>query len=244
MNLLLDLGNSRLKWAVSDGERILDRGAVPAADLAETVTAGIASGVRALRAVWFASVAGADRDAEVVIALRARWQCPVHQVHSSAVTRGVRNAYTEPGRLGVDRWLTLIAAHARGWAPCCIVDCGTAITLDGLAADGRHLGGVILPGVRLMREALYRHTRRIPADTDGNAGIFGTSTRDAVRGGTLLGAAAAVDALAAAQIRELGAGAQILLTGGGAAELRPWLQHHYQEEPDLVLLGLQTLAEG
>jgi type III pantothenate kinase len=143
--------------------------------------------------------------------------------------------------MGADRWVALIAARALlGPKTCYVVDCGTAVTIDALAADGRHLGGVIVPGMRLMREALYRETRQIPPEP-GEARLFGQSTRDGVWGGALYAVASAIDGITERMSAEHGSGAR-LLTGGDVETVWPCLRGEYRWEPDLIFTGLRVIA--
>jgi type III pantothenate kinase len=135
----------------------------------------------------------------------------------------------------------MIAARALlGPQTCYVVDCGTAVTIDALAADGQHLGGVIVPGMRLMREALYRETRQIPPEA-GDARLFGQSTREGVWGGALYAVASAIDGITDRMSASHGPGAR-LLTGGATGVVLPHLQGDYRVEPDLIFTGLRVIA--
>jgi len=154
----------------------------------------------------------------------------------------VVNAYSHPDRLGVDRWLTLIAVHRQIDAPACIVDCGTAVTLDGLDATGRHLGGLILPGLEMMRDALLRNTQiDAPASVDW-AGVLARDTAGAVAAGGLFACAGLVELVARRIAQDCGRVPQIVLTGGDGAKLQAVLETGARYEPDLVLQGLAQLA--
>ena len=170
------------------------------------------------------------------------WQLEPRFAVTAAAAFGVTNAYTTPAQMGVDRWVAMIGARARSGRSCCIVDCGTAVTVDALSAEGKHLGGVIFPGVRLMREALYRDTRQIPAEDQGRATVFGQSTRDCVWGGTTYAVAAAIDGITQRMEERLPGEVQRLLTGGDADLLLPYLRGRYQVEPDLIFQGLLVMA--
>ncbi|MFO1372119.1 MAG: type III pantothenate kinase, partial [Candidatus Competibacteraceae bacterium] len=190
--------------------------------------------------VLIVSVAGAEVRAALSGWVEQHWALQAEFVVSTTAACGVRNAYAQPERLGADRWVAMIAARALTQNICYVVDCGTAVTIDALAADGRHLGGVIMPGMRLMREALYRETRQIPPET-GQAQLFGQSTRDCVWGGATYAVAAAIDGITARMAASHGPGAR-LLTGGDADAVFPYLQGEYRQEPDLIFTGLQVIA--
>lgn len=118
--------------------------------------------VAAPAAVLIVSVAGHSVRAALAHWIQQTWAIDAEFAAPSAAAFGVRNAYAEPERMGADRWVAMIAARALTGQTSYIVDCGTAVVRRALAADGQHLGGVIFPGIRLMREALYRETRQIP----------------------------------------------------------------------------------
>ena len=163
-------------------------------------------------------------------------------VQTRAVGWGVRCAYADPSRLGVDRWAALVAARHRGPGAKVVLDAGSACTLDLLAADGTHLGGAITPGLDLMRQALESETGLDPMQIDWNeAALPAASTTEAVAAG----AVQALAGLAAAGWQWLqgqGPGGLALLTGGDAGRLAPWLPGQWQVVPELVLEGLEIMA--
>jgi type III pantothenate kinase len=175
--LLLDVGNSRLKWAVlrQPYQRRQDFAAQGVMELKALHTSA-ASWSRLFKAtgrpevIYACNVAGAGMERQIRAAsMRARLDTP-HFVHSAAVAAGVRNGYPEPWRLGVDRWVQLIGAHyEHPGKDLCLVSLGTAMTIDLLNAAGRHLGGSIVPGARLMIESLLERTAGIRRRAGGRA---------------------------------------------------------------------------
>ncbi|WP_051497508.1 type III pantothenate kinase [Candidatus Contendibacter odensensis] len=239
--VLADVGNSRIKWLIDERGQFQARGqashgAEHWAELAARLWGSLKRPARAI----IVNVAGTEARAGLASWIWKNWAIEAEFVVSTAAACGVRNAYAEPERLGADRWVAMIAARAITGQNCCVVDCGTAITIDALAADGRHLGGVIIPGMRLMREALYRDTQQIPPE-DGQTRLFGQSTRDAVWGGSAYAVAAAIDGITARMAVVAGEGPR-LLTGGDAGAVLPFLQASYQWEPDLIFQGLRVIA--
>lgn len=239
--VLADVGNSRIKWLIDERGQFQARGqashgAEHWAELAARLWGSLKRPARAI----IVNVAGTEARAGLASWIWKNWAIEAEFVVSTAAACGVRNAYAEPERLGADRWVAMIAARAITGQNCCVVDCGTAITIDALAADGRHLGGVIIPGMRLMREALYRDTQQIPPE-DGQTRLFGQSTRDAVWGGSAYAVAAAIDGITARMAVVAGEGLR-LLTGGDAGAVLPFLQASYQWEPDLIFQGLRVIA--
>jgi type III pantothenate kinase len=244
MMLLADVGNSRIKWVICERGEFQTHGRAAHgeeswAELAARLWADLSRPTRVL----IVSVAGAEARAGLTDWVRQTWAMEAEFVVSTAAAHGICNAYAEPERMGADRWVAMIAARALiGPQTCYVVDCGTAVTIDALAADGRHLGGVIVPGMRLMREALYRETRQIPPEA-GDARLFGHSTRDCVWGGAAYAVASAIDGIIDRMIASHGPGVR-LLTGGATEAVLPCLQGEYRLEPDLIFTGLRVIAGG
>ncbi|MEN5059321.1 type III pantothenate kinase [Luteimonas sp. TWI1416] len=231
---LFDLGNTRLKYAPLDGVGI---GPV----------AGTAHAAGGLDPAWIerlpprietavvASVASPALRAVLLDALAARG-AQVELARTLPALDGVTIAYADPTRLGVDRFLALLAARAQAASPVVVVGVGTALTIDLLDADGRHLGGRIAPSPTLMREALQRRVAQLPA-TGGRYLEFASDTDDALASGCEGAAVALVErSLVQAEMR-IGVTPDLLLHGGGAADLQPHLPRA-QMRPDLVLAGL------
>jgi type III pantothenate kinase len=238
--LLIDLGNSRLKWAwlaedaLSPSGAAVHRGQDMAAVLAQAW-----AGQEAPASLHGAGVAPRALRQAVDDWASRHWGREVDWVETQADYRGLRNGYHEPARLGIDRWLAMVAAWRRHQAAACVVDCGSAVTVDILDDSGGHLGGWIAPGLQLMRTALLEGTDLPPAQGEAK-GEAGRDTASAILSGTLLAAVGLVD-----QALQLGPeGSRLLLTGGDASELARQLRHPHEICPDLVLEGLADVVKG
>ena len=242
--LLVDVGNSRLKWAFAEGKELDGRGSaeyqLPA--LADTLDGDWSDLARPER-VMVASVAGDVAQDTLRSWVESHWDAESEFLVPCRTSHGVTNAYKTPERLGADRWAALIAAYHRHGGPCCIVDCGTAITIDALSGTGEHLGGLILPGLTMMRQALVENTRQIGPVARGNVSLLARNTEDGVTAGTLYTAVAAIDRIVADVAAELGSRVSRIATGGDAEVLLPLLTGSWQHEPELVLQGLVFLAQ-
>ena len=244
MDLLIDIGNTNLRWATHEPE---------AADL------GAIAGVRHhgalpvdLLAAWdrldpparvlVGNVGGDDLVQHLARAARSLWGIEPRFAIPQGQALGVRVAYAEPTRFGVDRWLALVAAHHQGPGAALIVDAGTAITYDVLLADGQHLGGLILPGVHLMRATLFGSTRIPPVagltHPDSSAPPWATDTAAAIAGASLQAPAALAERLWRRLCDQAGEGARLILTGGDAEHLAPLIAGPVRLQPALVLQGL------
>lgn len=238
---LFDLGNTRLKWmrakSPSSAERQVSVHSGPLdADALDAAFASVPEGDRA----WLASVATPAATAAVEAALSRRGVVLARAFTHSELA-GVRIAYAEPSRLGVDRFLTLLAAHARARQPWLIASVGTALTVDLLAADGSHFGGLIAPSPTLMREALAQRAPHLPRE-GGNVVDFADDTVDALASGAILSARALIARSLRAARNRLGVTPTLLVAGGGADALFDGWRVRASRAPDLVLEGLAVYA--
>ncbi|GLQ49372.1 type III pantothenate kinase [Dyella flava] len=245
MRLLLDLGNTRLKWAFATADGWSARGAVA---WNENVSAVLPSAWKALGCpdrVLGASVVDAAREAQLETLVKDVFARDVMWVRTPAEGCGVRNAYAEPHRLGVDRFLAMVAAHAAGHAPCVLAGIGTALTLDALTADGQHLGGLIAPGPLLMQQSLLGATVRVRPEHPGVIRDVADNTADAVASGCWQAVAALVERFAKNISRQHTHGMQrVLLDGGDATLLLPLLDLPAEVAADSVLRGLLVWADS
>ena len=245
MHLLVDIGNARIKWAVQRADGIhpgrpILRGNKAFKDIARPAWKDL----DAPRRIIISNVAGGDYEKPVITWLKRRWKVTPEFLRATASHLGVTNAYKEPARLGADRWACLLAAHSLYRQPVVIVDCGTAITVDALTSDGRHLGGLIAPGIELMTASL---TSRAPGiemlhSENQDIALLGGSTEVGVAGGVLYAAVSLVDRVLTDLKAELGRSTRLIVTGGDAPRISPLLSNQPLQEPDLVLKGLAAFA--
>lgn len=244
MILLIDVGNSRIKWRLLRGDGTLspvDAYAHNGADPRQWV-GELWVGMDRPDKLIVANVAG-NRVAHAIDAWAQRyWRLEPRFAVSKIHELGVHNGYDSPEHLGVDRWVAMIGARTVTQQNCVVIDCGTAVTADALTAIGDHLGGVILPGVRLMHAALYKNTALAIQQPPDGIVVLGTNTRDCIWGGTVYALAAAIDRLSAEMAAAMNGPAVNLLTGGNGAALLPYLRGDYRVEPDLVFIGLTQIA--
>jgi type III pantothenate kinase len=246
MNLLVDIGNARIKWGLQDGDSWTDgeaqlRKGRAFKDIARPIWKDLVQPER----VIVSNVAGREYEKSVQTWIKRRWKVVPEFLRSQASLCGVTNAYQVPERLGADRWANLIAAHAYYPGPAVIIDCGTAITIDALDAAGRHLGGLIVPGMDLMSAALVGSAAGIELTDPGSQSVslLGSSTESAVAGGVLYTAVALVDRVCQDLRAELGRTTSMLLTGGDAGRLLPLLDTRPRHDANLVLKGLSVFAK-
>lgn len=243
MNLLVDLGNSRIKWARS-GPGVWSTAADVLADDAITgVLDRLWGDMRAPQKVVVSSVASAQKLADLRQWLEQHWSLRAHVVKPGRELLGVRNHYYNPTSLGVDRWVALVAARQLATGPVCVVDCGTAVTMDALSVEGDFLGGVIFPGLRVLRVSLVSATDGIRETSGTDVSCFGRSTADGVAAGSVFGLAGAIERVLAEYRDQLGDRMEVLMTGADARVVLPRLRLTVREIPDLVLKGLAFIAD-
>ena len=244
MTLVVDIGNSRLKWAHVQRGSLTDVASVgyTTGDVSDVLEAQWGR-LGPPRRVLVASVRGKTVSRVLRNWVSNHWNRDTEFVTASAFACGVQNAYVEPVRLGADRWAAMIAVRQRQEGPSCIVDCGTAVTVDVLDEAGVHLGGLILPGLTMMRRALARETDGIGAVVSGRMSLLARNTDDAVTAGTLYALVAAIHRIVAEVTAESGRELNCVITGGDADTVLPFLGGNWVHEPDLVLCGLAVIAQ-
>ncbi|MDN3517023.1 type III pantothenate kinase [Aquisalimonas lutea] len=246
MMLLFDLGNSRCKWQLRDGDTVVAAGGAAYTGegrLPDHLLAAVADLPHAPERAVACSVATPAVLAPLEERLRVRYGCTLEHFRTAAEGAGVRNAYAEPGNLGADRWAALLGGHARYEGRLCIADCGTAVTLDVLEADGRHAGGVILPGLSLARRALSLGAHRLADPGDGPLPALAADTPTAIRAGTFHGLVAAIDSFKM-RCDEAGGVTRGLITGGDAPTVAAALSGRWQVDADLVFTGMAVGIES
>lgn len=235
--LLLDAGNSRCKWALLENGEWLQQGVVDNADW-DTLHSALAA-LPPPRQVRISNVAG-EAMAQRLCEFFSGRDCSVQFALAQAEQCGVRNLYAQPAQLGSDRWLALVAAWHLQHSACLVVNCGTATTIDALSASGEFLGGLILPGVDLMRASLAANTAQLGMAA-GELREFPRNTADAVFSGAMRATIGAVQqqyALLAARQET-----RCVISGGAAAALQPHLGLPCKRVDNLVLQGLYLTGQ-
>ncbi len=244
--LLLDVGNTRLKWGVLEDNRIRRTGHIAMQKIREEGLGVLTSRLpRDVGAVQVSNVAGATFATRLSGVIGMHCGCDVHFAKPERQACGVRSGYRHPRRLGVDRWVAMIGAWAEFESACVVVDAGTAVTIDAIDDEGQHLGGQIFPGVRLMFEALTANTSDIPAvgrqlSATSGLDMFGDTTGKAVRNGAWNAVAGAVERAITA-LRSNAYDPELVLTGGDASRMLTALGNEPLHRPHLVLQGLARM---
>ncbi|WP_323123761.1 type III pantothenate kinase [Burkholderia alba] len=257
--LLIDAGNSRIKWALADTQ-----GALGASGAFEHAGEGVPddpdwSALPAPRGAWISNVAGPAAAARIDALLDARWPgLPRTTIRACAAQCGVVNGYTTPEQLGSDRWAGMIGARAAfPDAHLLIATFGTATTLEALRADGRFTGGLIAPGWALMMRALGTHTAQLPtlttdaatrllhdAGPHGADAPFAVDTPHSLSAGCLYAQAGLIERAARDLAAAWHAPVRLVLSGGAADAIAQALTLPYTRHDTLVLSGLARIAQA
>jgi len=171
----------------------------------------------------------------------ATWGQKPIAMASSAEFAGLKNGYTEPTTLGVDRWAAMIGARVQYSGALCVVDSGTATTVDVIDADGQYIGGAILPGIYTMRRSLGKYTAALFA-ADGEISPFSNNTASGIAGGTGYASVGAIERLIDEAVKVVGP-LTTVVTGGEANVLESLLTRSAKFDPILVLHGVRAVAD-
>ncbi len=248
MNLLVDIGNSRIKWALADRER-WHRGE-PAEVIAgdpEPVFNRLWGELSAPDAIMACNVHGGGMEEAFAGWCQRNWGGHPRFLQPQAEILGIVCMYRDPGQLGCDRFAAILGArHQSPRGALAVIDCGTAVTVDVLDAQNRFRGGAIMPGIRSAQRALLRDTRGVKAVDWPIDSVLGRSTAECVGAGTLYGLAGGIARVITEAERELNTALQVFLTGGDTSRIRPLLdlRRDVTEDPDLVLRGLCAVLRG
>jgi len=238
MILAIDAGNSRVKWGWHDGTSWSSLATVSLIEFAAAnhdINPFAATHENPERIV-VSNVAG-DGAHQLIVNWTRIFDAEPFWLKGEAERCGVRSRYERPGQLGSDRWAALIAARALQPGACLVVNAGTATTADLLTAEGEFAGGLILPGVDLMRFVLHEHTGRLPLE-EGRFADTPRNTVDAIESGCRHAQAGAVERM----YRRAGAGAACLVSGGAGPALIEHLEIPCRYVENLVLEGLARIA--
>ena len=248
--LLMDVGNSRIKWGVlDDGGDVRRTGHISQERIREHGLQVLTTKLpRRVDEVFVSNVAGTTFGTRLSGVVGAHCGCDVHFARTERRGWGVTNSYTQPRRMGVDRWVAMVGAWAEVGAACLVVDAGTAVTIDAIDDEGNHLGGQILAGVATMAAALASSTSDIPdvRPAKGRAaadlGMFARNTAAAVREGAQNAVAGAVDR-AIGTLQSNAYDPVVVLTGGDASRILNALCETPLHRPHLVLQGLAHMLD-
>ncbi|MEH6359040.1 MAG: type III pantothenate kinase [Pseudomonadales bacterium] len=242
MILEIDVGNSALKWRVVDTQGCaLDKGRSLLASI--NMLGEVSLNYPFVKLARISCVASAEVRQKLAQEVFDLWGIEGRFAETKKSYAGLSIAYVDPARLGVDRWVAMLAAHREAAGPVCVFDCGSAITVDLVEEKGLHKGGYIVPGLGMQRESLLRNTGQIRVEALVSADRFGwgVSTEEAIDFGLSRMVAGFIDDIVG-ELLERRVMPVLFLTGGDAELLLPLLKHAllFKLRPELVLDGLRV----
>lgn len=237
--LVIDAGNSRIKWGYAEDGRWARLAWVATAD-APTLGAALRD-IAGVDRVAISNVAGPAVARDIAAGLLRLHPAPLW-IKSVEEECGVRSGYDDPAQLGSDRWAALIGAWHLFGGPCVVVNVGTTMTVDALTGDGVFVGGMIVPGVDLMCRALAENTAQLKVQ-GGSFAYFPARTGDAVMSGAINALAGAVERMVRFLAETGEADPLVALSGGGAEALAPRLGGRVEVVENLVLEGLIRIVQ-
>ncbi|WP_295849953.1 type III pantothenate kinase [uncultured Xylophilus sp.] len=248
--LAIDVGNTRLKWALFEGARADVRPLAYGVEFLENIE-------RLADVHWtrlhepchfLGCVVAGDAVKRRVEEQLEIWDVAPRWVVASISEAGVQNGYDHPTRLGADRWVAMIGARARtlrkrGPYPVLVVMVGTAVTVDALDAEGRFLGGLILPGHGIMLRALESGTAGLHVPT-GEVQLFPTNTSDALTSGGTYAIAGAVERMFQHMQAHCGCEPECIMTGGAGWKMAPSMTRNFELVDNLIFDGLLEIQSS
>lgn len=244
----IDIGNSRCKFRLRQEEKIFFHNVIGHAETISLTFAALWECLpdekKTIKKILIASVLDAGSNRKIADFFDEKQQVSPLFAQSRASWKNLRNGYHHPEVLGVDRWLAMMAAFAEFSRPCIIVDAGTAITVDAVTASGTHLGGYILPGFEMARQALFANTRRVQVATAPPALSLlpGRDTASAVSNGYPAAISGVIAAARQALVDEAVDDPPVtIICGGDAENIATYLDGVVR--PDLVMTGLKLFFE-
>ncbi len=247
MILVIDVGNTRLKWAWLTTSGLSDQKAVVHKDTkSELWAAALFSSAEKPSRVLVSNVAGPAMAKTLSQLTKKMFHVDAEFVTATLELAGLTNGYLDPSLLGADRWLALLGAWTLAHSALCVVDAGTAVKVDSVDARGQHLGGLIVPGIHMMRDVLMKKTSDIAKSaelsTPSLAGILANNTIGAVSRGAIFALAGMADRAAEIIEQNTGVKPKLFITGGDAGMITGTMRSHGEIVPDLVLRGLAVIA--
>jgi type III pantothenate kinase len=247
MILVIDVGNTRLKWAWLTSTGLSDQQAVVHRDTKPAIwTSALFKSGQTPSRVLVSNVAGPDMGKTLNRLAKKTFRVDAEFITAAGEFQGLTNGYLDPSLLGADRWLALIGAWTKARTALCVVDAGTAVKVDSVDSGGHHQGGLIAPGIHMMREALMNKTSDIAKAASNSspslAGVLANNTIAAVSRGAVFALAGMADRAAEVIEQSTGTTPKLFITGGDASMITGTMRSHGQIVPDLVLQGLAVIA--
>lgn len=246
MKLLVDLGNSCCKFAVEEEGKIEKYQSQKYGPFGKLYSVKSLCGQFSdAKAIVISSVLSTEMNTQIKETLTSDGAKNIYFLDPVKNSFGIKLAYADPSTLGVDRVAALLGAKEKYIGNSCIVDIGTAVTIDALSAKGEHKGGVIFPGVASMEKALLSNTK-IQTDQTADIGfnVLANSTENAIHSGCMSALVGGVEYVVHNMSSNYDGFDQVILTGGGANLIKPYLSFSARIDDTLVLDGLSIVSQN
>lgn len=248
--LLMDIGNSIVKWGVLEGGLIQSISSVTHEKINNVGFSSITTSIpRKVDRVIASNVAGTNFAVRLSAAIGIHCQSDINFVTSAKSAFGIINAYKNPRQFGVDRWVALVGARSEFRSSLCVVDIGTAVTIDVINKDGKHIGGQIIPGIELMEHALSDETSNIKTakkmlkDPLKGTSMFANNTKMAIQNGSVNAISGAIERVIGT-LRSDGYKPKVIVTGGDAPRILKQFDDQLIYRPHLILQGLAYIVQN
>lgn len=245
MMLFVDVGNSRIKWSVCKDDILTPQQSFnyQIHSLSEDLSQAWFSLEIPWQGIYISNVAGQQVAKILTQWVQNCWGMNASFIKSTRTECGIKNGYKKPEDLGIDRWLALIGARDSYAGLLCVVDCGTAVTIDVLSASNQHVGGIIMPSTTTMQKSLTKHAHalHVEAKKQDSLPILATTTQECIQAGTVYPVVAMIEYVMQ-KAEKQGGKPTLIVTGGGISALLPLFERPYEHVPELVLQGLLALA--
>jgi type III pantothenate kinase len=248
--IFIDIGNSRIKYAIAENGDYEYLGAENSQDFITNIDELLFAEFDRVDEVYFCTVGNLQNLDDLTAAIQDEWNIIPTQLSSQRQCCNLVSGYKDFHKLGSDRWLAMQGALAITNEPFVVVDAGTAMTVDAVV-DGQHKGGFIVPGLKTMHHSLAGNTALLDLpdsddlqDEEFSDELLAKDTAGAILAGTLYMSAAFVNQLITDLNQQVGTQFKVFLTGGDATQLASLLDHRYTYIPDLVLHGMYSVVES
>jgi type III pantothenate kinase len=243
MILLIDVGNTRIKWrSFGQGEFLGGGQQTHQGNLSPALLHNIWGSLAAPSSVWGVNVAGVRIAEQISQWSISNWGQIPNFVTASQQIGNVVNGYHEPEKLGADRWMALVGADRIIQGACCIADCGSAVTIDCMNGIHQHIGGLIIPGLTMMPRCVSTNTAQV-AFTEGETAWLGTDTASCLVSGATQSIVGTLTHMAELMKKRYSPPVTLIITGGDAPKLQPWLGEEWLYQPDLIFIGLAAVMQ-
>lgn len=246
MDFLLDIGNTRIKWAYYNPEKGLVRSGAIEHGNGRSIDDLFQTWHQMTRPnrVYAVNVTGPRIRKFITEWIQSNWKLNIHFLETTRYCMGITNGYENHNQLGIDRWAAILGVRDSYQKAYCVIDCGTAITIDAITSDGTHQGGIIVPGLSLMQKSLITKTKKIAYNSKEVTNIFPPkNTTDAAFLGSQYAAASVIDRFLEETEEQFNTKVEGFITGGDASTIQPLLRKTYRYDPTLVLKGITIMIK-